>query len=353
ARGTWIYPPAASLRLCTDVIEFTSRKMPQWHPISISGYHIREAGSSAVQELAFTFANAEVYVRSLLERGLSVDEFGPRLAFFFGCHNHLLEEVAKFRAARRIWARLMKDEYKASDPKTLALKFHVQTCGSTLTGQQPVNNVMRVAWQALAAVLGGAQSLHTIAYDEALALPSEDAAQLALRTQQILAYETGVVDCVDPLGGAYAVEALTDQLEAKVLELRARVAERGGMLKSIEQGFVQAEIQESAYRYQKDIEAGRRKIVGVNAFVHEEKAAAKGLLKVSPELEAKQVERLKRFKKDRSEDQVRRSLEALTPAAKAPRENTFPHILAAVESGATLGEVCGVLRGVFGEHHGG
>ncbi|MBI5200488.1 MAG: methylmalonyl-CoA mutase [Elusimicrobia bacterium] len=353
ARGTWIYPPASSLRLCADVIEYTTKNMPQWHPISISGYHIREAGSNAVQELAFTFANAEVYVGSLLERGLSVDDFGPRLAFFFGCHNHFLEEVAKFRAARRIWSRLMKEEYGAKDPKTQALKFHVQTCGSTLTGQQPVNNVVRVALQAMAAVLGGAQSLHTNAYDEALALPSEEAAQLALRTQQILAYETGVVDCVDPLGGAYAVEALTDQLEARVLELRAKVNEKGGMLKAIDQGFVQNEIQEASYRYQQDIEAARRKIVGVNAYAHEEKAKARELLKVSPELEKKQVEKLSKFKKDRDEGQSKRALESLAAAAKQPRENTFPHILTAVEAGATLGEVCGVLRGVFGEHHGG
>ncbi len=353
ARGTWIYPPAASLRLCADVIEYTTKNMPQWHPISISGYHIREAGSSAVQELAFTLANAEVYVKSLLERGLAIDDFGPRLAFFFGCHNHFLEEIAKFRAARRIWSRLMKEEYGAKDPKTQALKFHVQTCGSTLTGQQPVNNVVRVALQAMAAVLGGAQSLHTNAYDEALALPSEEAAQLALRTQQVLAYETGVVDCVDPLGGAYAVEALTDQVETRVLELRKKVADKGGMLAAVEQGFVQNEIQESAYRYQKDIESARRKIVGVNAYVHEEKAKARELLKVSPELEKKQVERLKRFKKDRAEGQVERTLNDLGAAAKQPRENTFPHILTAVEAGATLGEVCGVLRGVFGEHHGG
>ncbi|MBI4424003.1 MAG: methylmalonyl-CoA mutase, partial [Elusimicrobia bacterium] len=262
--------------------------------------------------------------------------------------------IAKFRAARRIWARLMREEYGAKDPKSLALKFHVQTCGSTLTSRQPANNVVRVALQAMAAVLGGAQSLHTNAYDEALALPSEEAAQLALRTQQILAYETGVIDTVDPVAGSYAVEALTDELEKRVWELRGRVRDRGGMLPAIESGFVQAEIQESAYKYQKEIEAGLRRIVGVNAYAHDN-GAAKGqsLLKVSPDLEARQRERLARFKKERSEDSVRASLAELSQASKQPDVNTFPGILAAVESGATLGETCDALRAVFGEHHAG
>ncbi len=352
ARGTQVFPAAPSLRLCVDAMEWSFQHMPSWHPISISGYHIREAGSDAVQEIAFTFANAEVYMKSLLERGVGIDAQGPKLAFFFGCHNHFLEEISKFRAARRLWARLMRDDYGAEDPKTQSLRFHVQTCGSTLTSQQPHNNVMRVAWQALAAVLGGAQSLHTNSYDEALALPSEESASVALRTQQILAHETGVANTVDPVGGAWAIEAMTDDLERRAAEKIAAIREAGGMLKLIEDEVPQREIQERAYQWQQDVDSGRRKIVGVNAHVLEDDKAAKAKrLKVSPKLEAEQVKRLKAFKKKRDGKAAAAALKTLEKAA-GTRENLFPHILAAVESRATLGEIFGTLRGVFGEHHG-
>ncbi|MBI3550849.1 MAG: methylmalonyl-CoA mutase [Elusimicrobia bacterium] len=353
ARGTYIYPPVPSLRLVTDTIEYSTRHIPGFHPISISGYHIREAGATAVQELAFTFANAEVYAKSALDRGLGIDEFGPRLAFFFGCHNHFLEEIAKFRAARRVWHRIMKDDYGAKDPKTLALKFHVQTCGSTLTSQQPLNNVIRVSLQAMAAVLGGAQSLHTNAYDEALALPTEESAQVALRTQQVLAHETGVPDTADPAGGAYAIEALTDEIEAKVWERLTKIREGGGMLKAIEQGIPQSEIQEASYKYQREIETAQRRIVGVNCFAHEETGGARKTLKVSAKVETEQKRRLASFKKSRTGAKAKKALEALKGAAASPKENLFPHILEAVERHATLGEICGELRGVFGEYHGG
>ena len=352
ARGTYIYPPKVSLRLCADTIEYSTRHLPNFHPISISGYHIREAGSTAAQEIAFTFANAKVYVRALLDRGLAIDDFGPRLAFFFGCHNHLLEEIAKFRAARRIWHRIMREEFAAKDAKTLGLKFHVQTCGSTLTSQQPANNVIRVALQAMAAVLGGTQSLHTNAFDEALGLPTEESAQVALRTQQILAHETGVPQCADPLGGAYAIEALTDALEGTIVEQIKRIEERGGMLDAISAGVPQAEIQEAAYRYQSEIEQGRRKIVGINCYALEKKeASGKKILKVSPKLEQEQVRRLKAFRKSRDTRKAQRALESLERASGGT-ENLFPSVLDAVESQATLGEICGVLRKMFGEHKG-
>lgn len=349
ARGTYIFPPAASLRLAADTIEYASRNLPNFHPISISGYHIREAGATAVQELAYTFANAEVYIQELLKRGQQIDDFGPRLAFFFGCHNHILEEIAKFRAARRIWHAIMAKDYAAKDAKTLGLKFHVQTCGSTLTSRQPVNNVIRVSLQAMAAVLGGAQSLHTNAYDEALALPTEESAGLALRTQQILAFETGVPDCVDPVGGAYAIEAMTDAVENKTWELLRSIREQGGMLKSLEAGQPQNAIQEAAYRYQQEIESGRRKIVGVNCFEREEKKV-RTILKVSPALEAEQKKRLAKFKKTRNKEKADRALDALGSAAAA-RDNVFARILAAVEH-CTIGEICNTLRAVLGEHHG-
>ncbi|MDX6768019.1 MAG: methylmalonyl-CoA mutase family protein [Elusimicrobiota bacterium] len=352
ARGTQVFPAAPSLRLAADAMEWSFANMPQWHPISISGYHIREAGSDAVQEIAFTFANAEVYIKALLERGVGIDAQGPKLAFFFGCHNHFLEEIAKFRAARRLWARVMRDDYGAEDPKTQSLRFHVQTCGSTLTSQQPHNNVMRVAWQALAAVLGGAQSLHTNSYDEALSLPSEESAQVALRTQQILAHETGVTATVDPVAGAWAIEALTDELEKRAAEKLAAIREAGGMLRLIEDEVPQREIAERAFQWQQEVESGRRKIVGVNTHADEGAAPAGAeRLKVSPKLEAEQVKRLKAFKKKRDGAAVASALKTLGQAA-ATRENLFPLILAAVESRATLGEIFGTLRGVFGEHHG-
>ena len=353
ARGTQVFPVAPSLRLAVDSIEWSLKNAPQFHPVSISGYHIREAGSDAVQELAFTFANAEVYVRSLLERGVSIDSLGPKLAFFFGCHSHFLEEIAKFRAARRVWARVMREDFGAKDPKSQALRFHVQTCGSTLTSQQPLNNAMRVAWQAMAAVLGGAQSLHTNSYDEALALPSEESAQLALRTQQILANETGVPDTVDPVGGAWAIEALTDELDKRVTAKLAEIRAAGGMLPAIEQETPQREIQESAYRWQKDVEAGRRKIVGVNTLkLDEDEKAARPRLKVSPKLEAEQIKSLKAFRKSRDGKKSAAALSKLEKAAANARENLFPHILGAVESRATIGEIFGSLRRAFGEYHG-
>ena len=355
ARGAYIFPAAPSLRLVADTIEYSLGNLPNFNPISISGYHIREAGADAVQEIAFTLANAEIYLKEALRRGLSVDVCGARLAFFFGCHNHFLEEIAKFRAARRVWAKIMKDDYGAKDPKALSLRFHVQTCGSTLTGQQPHNNAVRVALQAMAAVLGGCQSLHTNSYDEALALPSEESAQLALRTQQILAYETGVPDSVDPVGGSYAIEALTSELERKILETLARIRENGGMMAMIEQGAPQAEIQESAYRYQLEIETARRKIVGVNCLQLPEKKAANAAgktLKVSPKVEAKQVKSLQAFRAKRDGAPVKASLAALAFAARTSKENLFPRILACVESRATIGEICDTLRTEFGEYHG-
>lgn len=348
ARGTYIYPVSASLRLASDAMEWSFKNAPQFNPISISGYHIREAGSDAVQEVAFTLANAEVYLQDLLARGVPIDTAGPRLAFFFGCHNHFLEEIAKFRAARRVWARIMKERFGAKDAKSWALRFHVQTCGSTLTSQQPHNNVMRVALQAMAAVLGGAQSLHTNAFDEALALPTEDSAQLALRTQQILAHETGVADTVDPVGGSYAVEALTAELEKRIEQTLERLRREGGMLKLIEQGVPQQEIQDASYRYQQEIESGTRKIVGVNTLqLDETKAKKPNVLKISPELEAQQVRRLRQFKESRNTNAAKTALEALGVAATG-RDNLFPSILACAEGGATLGEICETLRARFG-----
>lgn len=354
ARGTYVFPVAPSLRLCADTMEWSLKNAPQFHPISISGYHIREAGSDAVQEVAFTFANALVYIDSLLKRGVHIDALGPKLAFFFGCHSHFLEEISKFRAARRVWARVMKEKFGAADPKSQSLRFHVQTCGSTLTSQQPLNNAMRVAWQAMAAVLGGAQSLHTNSYDEALSLPSEESASLALRTQQILAHETGVTDTVDPVAGAWAIEALTNELDARVSVKLAVIEAEGGMLKLIEGEVPQREIQEASYRWQRDVEEGRRKIVGVNALkVDERDSTSAKRLKVSPKLEADQIKSLKAFRKARDSKAALASLARLEKAAKSADQNLFPHILHAVESRATLGEIFGTLRSVFGEYHGG
>ncbi len=354
ARGTQVFPVAPSMRLCADVMEWSFANVPQFHPISISGYHIREAGSDAVQEVAFTFANARAYVSELKRRGVDIDAMGPKLAFFFGCHSHFLEEIAKFRAARRVWARIMKEDFGAKDPKSQALRFHVQTCGSTLTSQQPMNNAMRVAWQALAAVLGGAQSLHTNSYDEALALPTEESARLALRTQQILAHETGVASTVDPTGGAWAVEALTDELDRRIVETLKRLGAGGGMLKLIEEEVPQREIQESAYRYQQDVETGRRKIVGVNTLKLGSDDGPVGRVSaasVKSAGEADQVRKLKAFRRSRDAKASAAAVRRVADAARGPKENLFPHILNAVEARATLGEVFGALREVFGEHH--
>jgi methylmalonyl-CoA mutase N-terminal domain/subunit len=353
ARGTYVFPVAPSLRLCTDAMEWSFKNTPQFHPISISGYHIREAGSDAVQEIAFTFANALVYIESLVKRGVLIDAMGPKLAFFFGCHNHFLEEISKFRAARRVWARIMKAQLNSADPKSQCLRFHVQTCGSTLTSQQPLNNAMRVAWQALSAVLGGAQSLHTNSYDEALSLPSEESASLALRTQQILAHETGVTDTVDPVAGSWAIESLTNEIDARVTTKLAEIKAQGGMLKLIEGEVPQREIQEASYRWQRDVEEGRRKIVGVNTLQNNAKDSTSAKrLKVSPKLEQDQIKRLRSFRKNRNAAAAAAALVRLEKAARTPDQNLFPHILHAVESRATLGEIFGTLRSVFGEYHG-
>ncbi|KDA52895.1 methylmalonyl-CoA mutase [Thermoanaerobaculum aquaticum] len=348
ARGTYRFPPRPSLRLVTDLMAFCHAQVPKWNTISISGYHIREAGATAVQEVAFTLANAREYVRQALAAGLAVDDFAPRLSFFFAAHNNFLEEVAKFRAARRLWAKTMKEEFGARDPRSWLLRFHTQTAGSTLTAQQPDNNVVRVTIQAMAAVCGGTQSLHTNAKDEALALPSEESALLALRTQQIIAYESGLADVVDPLGGAYVIEAWTDRIEAQASEYIGRIEAMGGALAAIERGFVQREIQDAAYRAQREIEEGSQVVVGVNRF-QEGESKSPPVFRVNDEVQRAQVERLRAVKARRNEAEVKRTLEALENAAKTG-ENLMPPILAAVEAYATVGEIAGTLAAVFGEH---
>ncbi|HEX4620306.1 MAG TPA: methylmalonyl-CoA mutase family protein, partial [Myxococcaceae bacterium] len=349
ARGTYIYPPDGSLRLATDLFAFCAKRIPKWNPISISGYHIREAGSTAAQEIAFTLADGIAYVEAALKAGLSVDAFAGRLSFFFNVHNHFLEEVAKFRAARRIWARIMKERFRAQDPRSMMLRFHAQTAGSTLTAQQPENNVVRVALQAMAAVLGGCQSLHTNSKDEALALPSEEAARLALRTQQIIAHESGVCDTVDPLGGSYALEHLTDELDAKASAYLTKIDEMGGMVAAIRQGFPQQEIQDASYAAQRALEDKRSVTVGVNAFQVKEPPPA-GLLRVDASVEKGQVEQVKRVRQERSSQSASRAVSALSKAAGQPKENLIPFILDAVKAEATLGEISDALRAVLGEH---
>lgn len=349
ARGTYIYPPAPSLRLITNLFAFCAKKVPKWNPISISGYHIREAGSTAAQEIGFTLADGIAYVDAALQAGLAVDEFAGRLSFFFNVHNDFLEEVAKFRAARRLWARVMKDRFHAKDPRSMMLRFHAQTAGSTLTAQQPQTNVVRVGLQAMAAVLGGAQSLHTNSWDEALALPSEDSARLALRTQQVIAYETGVADTIDALGGSYHVERLTDELEAKAERYLKKVDDLGGMVRAIEQGYPQQEIQDAAYQAQRAMETGDAVVVGVNKFQLQE-PPVKGLLKVDESVEAEQVARLAELRKTRANDATTRALDALTRGAEKLDENLVPLIYDAVKAEASLGEISDAMRGVFGEH---
>ncbi len=353
ARGTWIFPPKPSLRLVTDTFEFCATEIPRWNTISISGYHIREAGSTAIEEVAFTLANGLQYVSSAIERGLEVDAFAPRLSFFFNAHNDFIEEVAKFRAARKLWARLMRERFGAKDPRSLALRFHAQTAGSTLTAQQPENNVVRVAYQALAAVLGGCQSLHTNSRDEALALPSEQSARIALRTQQILAHETGVAATTDPLAGSYAVEAMTLDIERGALELIEKVDGMGGALAAIESGFIQNEIGESAYKAQKRVEQKESIVVGVNSFVEEE-GLTLPLLTIDPAIEQEQVERLQALRQSRdAEPEARRlhaeSLAHLDAGAKSD-QNLLPLIIDAVRHRATVGEIVGTLKETFGEH---
>ncbi|HKQ73423.1 MAG TPA: methylmalonyl-CoA mutase family protein [Blastocatellia bacterium] len=348
ARGTYIYPPRASLRIITDIFAYCAKEVPNWNTISISGYHIREAGSTAVQEVAFTLADGIAYVQAALDAGLRIDYFAPRLAFFFNAHNNFLEEVAKYRAARRLWARTMRDRFGAKDPKSMMLRFHTQTAGSTLTAQQPEVNVIRTTIQALAAVLGGAQSLHTNAMDEALSLPTEDAARIALRTQQVIAYESGVVDTVDPLAGSYAVEYLTNEIERRAAEYIEKIDAMGGMLAAIEAGYVQREIERAAYEYQKAVEAQEEIVVGVNRFQLKEETAI-ATLKIDPAFEWAQIERVWKV---RTERDTAAALDALDEVERAARsgENLMPRIVAAVEAYATLGEVADRMRAVFGEY---
>jgi methylmalonyl-CoA mutase, N-terminal domain len=348
ARGTYIFAPRPSMRLITDIFAYCTAEVPQWNTISISGYHIREAGSTAVQEVAFTLANGIAYVDAAIAAGMKVDEFGPRLSFFFNSHSDFLEEVAKFRAARRLWAKIMKERFGAADPRSQMLRFHTQTAGCSLTAQQPLNNIMRVAFQAMSAVLGGTQSLHTNSFDEALALPSELAVQVALRSQQVVAYETNVCDTIDPLAGSYYIENLTDEIETRAQDYIDQIDRMGGAVAAIEKGFIQKEIGASAYRFQKEIEKGERIIVGLNRFqTHEEKPS--GLLKVDPSVGEKQTTRLKELKASRDHAAVAKALAELKIAAQGT-DNLMPPILTAVKALATLGEVCDTLREVFGEY---
>jgi methylmalonyl-CoA mutase N-terminal domain/subunit len=348
AQKEWIYPPRPSLRIITDMLAYCTREMPLWNTISISGYHIREAGSTAVQELAFTLADGFTYVEAGIEAGLDVDAFAPRLSFFFNAHNDFFEEIAKYRAARRIWARRMREKYGAKDPRSWMLRFHTQTAGCSLTAQQPENNIVRVAYQALAAVLGGTQSLHTNSMDEALALPTEKAVRIALRTQQILAHETGVASVVDPLGGSYYVEDLTNRMEAEAERIFAEIEERGGVVAGIEEGFFQREIAEAAWQYQKDMESGASVIVGVNEHA-DEKEELPPILTIDPAVEKEQVDRLQRFRAARDKAAAKDAIARLRAAAGSG-ENLMPVLLDAVRAGATLGEMCDSLRGVFGEY---
>ena len=348
SRGTYIFPPKPSMRIITDIFSFCSEKIPLWNTISISGYHIREAGSTAVQEVAFTLANGIAYVQAALDAGLDVDGFGPRLSFFFNAHLDFLEEVAKYRAIRRLWADIMKNRFKARNPKSMMVRFHTQTAGCTLTAQQPKNNIVRVAFQALAAVLGGTQSLHTNSMDEALCLPSEEAVQIALRTQQLIAYESGVVDTVDPLGGAYFVESLTEQIYERAKAYLDKIDEMGGAVEAIEKGYIQREIQDSAYTYQREIEKEERIVVGLNRFQSQEERPG-NLLRVDPNVQKEQAESLEKLKAERDNDKVQQSLANLKTAAQG-RDNLMPLILEAVRSYATLGEICDVLRNTFGEY---
>ena len=350
ARGTYAYPPRPSMRLVVDVFKYCAENVPKWNTISISGYHMSEAGATAVQELAFTFSNAIAYVQAALDAGLKVDDFGPRLSFFFVAQNNLFEQVAKFRAARRMWARIMKERFGAKDPHSMMLRFHTQTSGVSLTAQQPDNNLIRCTIQALSAILGGSQSIHVNSRDEALALPTEESVQLSLRTQQILAHESGAADVVDPLGGSYYVEHLTSELEAKALEYIKRIDDMGGSVAAIEQGFQVREIGDAAYQHRREVESGDRTIVGVNRFTTEE-PPIEGLLRVDEKAARTQVERLERLRRERDNGEVKAALEQLEQVAQSD-ENTVPAILECVECYCTLGEISQVFRGVFGEQEG-
>jgi methylmalonyl-CoA mutase N-terminal domain/subunit len=347
AQKEWIFPPEPSMRLVTDMIEWCTAELPRMHPVSISGYHIREAGSTAAQELAFTLANGFTYVEWAIERGLDVDEFAPRLSFFFNAHLDFFEEIAKYRAARRIWARELRDRFGARDERSLRLRFHTQTAGVSLTAQQPEVNIVRTALEALAAVLGGTQSLHTNSFDEALALPTEEAVRLALRTQQVLAHETGVVNTADPLGGSYFLEALTNELERQAYDYFERIQELGGVVAAIEQNFFQREIAEASFRYQQEVEAGERVIVGVNRFVAEDDAQPP-ILKIDPALERKQIERVRTLRASRDARAVESSLTRLKEDAARPDRNLMPAIIEAANVDVTMGEMCDALREVWG-----
>nr|WP_066500796.1 methylmalonyl-CoA mutase family protein [Abyssisolibacter fermentans] len=348
ARGTYIFPTEPSMRLITNIFEYCSKYVPKWNTISISGYHIREAGSTAAQEVGFTLADGIAYVDAAIKAGLDVDTFAPRLSFFFNAHNDLLEEVSKYRAARRLWAKIMKERFGAKNPKSMALKFHTQTGGSTLTAQQPDNNIIRVTIQTLAAVLGGTQSLHTNSRDEALALPTEDSVRIALRTQQIVAHESGVTNTIDPLAGSYVIEAKTNEIEKKAMEYINKIDDLGGAPRAIDLGYIQKEIMDSAYDYQKEIEDNSRIVVGMNKFQIEEESP-KGLLKVDPQVGERQKAKLAQLKARRDNDKVKERLEALRMACQG-EENVMPFIVEAVKVYATLGEICGIMREVFGEY---
>ncbi|HTS49265.1 MAG TPA: methylmalonyl-CoA mutase family protein [Bryobacteraceae bacterium] len=348
ARGTYIYPPRPAMRIITDLFAWASRELPEWNTISISGYHIREAGSTAIQEVAFTLANAIAYIGAALDAGLEVDAFAPRLSFFFNAHNNFLEEIAKYRAARRLYASIMRDRFGARNPRSMMMRFHVQTGGSTLTAQQPDVNVVRVSMQALAAVLGGAQSLHTNGKDEALGLPTEEAARLALRTQQIIAYESGVTNTADPVGGSYYIEQLTDDIERGAREYIERIDAMGGTLAAIEKNYIQNEIQNAAYEYQQAVERGEAIVVGVNRFKQEENEAPR-IFRLDPDLEKQQIARLREVRASRSASELEARLSALQQAAGSA-DNLMPHILACSEASATVGEISDRLRAVFGEY---
>ena len=348
ARGTYIYPPAQAMRIITDMFAWANDEVPEWNTISISGYHMREAGSTAVQEVAFTLGNGMAYVQAALDAGLDVDKFAPRVSFFFNAHSNFLEEVAKFRAARRLWAHVMRDHFKARSPRSWMLRFHTQTAGSTLTAQQPENNIVRTALQALSAVLGGTQSLHTNSFDEALALPTEQAARIALRTQQIIAYESGVPQTIDPLAGSYYVESLTNEIEKRAQEYLEKIAALGGMLKAIERGYVQQEIQNAAYEYQKQVDGLEAVVVGVNRFTVEEEKEVP-IQRIDPSLESKQVERVRALRARREERTWKDSLKGIEDAARTD-DNLMPRIVAAVEACATVGEISDTMRKVFGEY---
>jgi len=348
ARGTYIYPPQQAMRVITDIFAYCRKNVPEWNTISISGYHMREAGCTAVQEVAFTLANGMTYVKAAIDAGLPVDEFAPRMAFFFACHNNFLEEVAKFRAARRLWARIMKDEFQAKSPKSMMLRFHTQTGGSTLTAQQPENNIVRTALQALSAVLGGTQSLHTNSFDEALALPTEHSARIALRTQQVIAYESGVPQTIDPLAGSYYVESLTSEIEKRAAGYLQKIKDLGGMLKSIEQGYVQQEIQNASYEYQQRVDRLEQIVVGVNAFQVDRENPIP-LQRIDESLERKQVERLRAFRAKRDKGAWYSAIQGIEDAARHG-DNVMPAVIQAVEANCTVGEISDAMRKVFGEY---